>query len=228
MLYDNALLALAYLEAYQVTQKSFYAQVAREIFTYLLGDMRAPDGGFASAEDADSEGGEGRHYTWRRDQVCAVLGNEEAELFTRYFDITRKGNFGTGLNIPNLLGSKAGTLRIAGRRTEERTESDNADSSYDAEDMLIQACACLLEARTKRPRPFRDDRVLTAWNGLSVTAFARGGRVLGEHEYVDVAADTADFVLTTLRRSDGRLLARYRKGEAAIPAYLDDYAFFIR
>jgi uncharacterized protein YyaL (SSP411 family) len=228
MLYDNALLSLAYLEAHQATQKPFYAQVAREIFTYLLRDMQAPDGGFASAEDADSEDGEGRYYTWSRDEICEVLGSEDAEIFTRYFDITRKGNFSNGLSIPNLLNSRASALRIAGGETKEPAESDNADPPCATEDMLSQAFARLLEARTRRPRPFRDDKVLTAWNGLIVTAFARGGRVLGEQKYIDVAEGTADFVLKTLRRPDGRLLARYRKGEAAIPAYLDDYAFFIQ
>ena len=228
MLYDNALLALAYLEAYQVTQKRFYAQVAREIFMYLLRDMQAPDGGFASAEDEEYEGGEGRYYTWSRDEVCEILGSEDAELFTRYFDITRKGNFENDLNVPNLSSPRASTLTIAGGEANEPAEANNGDLPRATEDMLSQACARLLEARTKRQRPFRDDKVLTAWNGLVVTAFARGGRILGEQRYVDVAEDTADFVLKTLRRPDGRLLARYRKGEAAIPAYLDDYAFFIQ
>jgi uncharacterized protein YyaL (SSP411 family) len=228
MLYDNALLALAYLEAYQVTQRPFYAQVAHEILTYLLRDMQAPDGGFASAEDADSEGGEGRYYTWSRDEVCEILGSEDAEIFTRYFDITRKGNFENGLNVPNLLSPRSSTLTIAGGEVNEPAESDNGDPQCATEDMLSQACVRLLEARTKRQRPFRDDKVLTAWNGLVVTAFARGGRILGEQRYVDVAEDTAEFILKILRRPDGRLLARYRKGEAAIPAYLDDYAFFIQ
>ena len=259
MLYDNALLALAYLEAYQVTQKAFYAQVACEIFTYLLRDMKAPDGGFASAEDADSEGGEGRYYTWTRDEVYEILDNEEAEIFTKYFDITRKGNFESGRSVPNLLSSKAAVLRMAGGDTNESEEAGSSGADYadaergvadrgdvgyggtgrgstdhaDDEDhsleyMLSQARARLLDARTGRPRPLRDDKVLTAWNGLVVTAFARGGRILDEEKYIDVAADTADFVLEALRRADGRLLARYRKGEAAIPAYLDDYAFFVQ
>lgn len=243
MLYDNALLTSVYLEAYQVTQKPFYAQVAREIFKYLLRDMQAPDGGFASAEDADSEGGEGRYYTWTRDEVFEILDNEEAEIFTKYFDITRKGNFESGRSVPNLLSPKATALRIAGGKRKESEEAGNADAGHggadhaDAhhggarrptEDMLRQACARLLDARTGRPRPFRDDKVLTAWNGLAVTAFARGGRILGEQKYVDAAEDTADFVLKTLRGPDGRLLARYRKGEAAIPACLDDYAFFVQ
>lgn len=262
MLYDNALLALAYLETYQVTQKPFYAQVAREVFTYLLRDMQAPDGGFASAEDADSEGGEGRYYTWTRDEVYEILGNEDAEIFTRYFDVTRKGNFESGRSVLNLLSSKASALRIAGGDEVDRNESKavssadihhggaspgsaagcgdvdcgDADRSgvgrssadHPLEDMLRQACARLLEARARRPRPLRDDKVLTAWNGLVITAFAKGGRILGEQEYVGVAEDTADFILRTLRQADGRLLARYRKGEAAIPAYLDDYAFLIQ
>lgn len=230
MLYDNALLAVAYLEAYQITQKAFYSKVAREIFTYLLRDMKAPSGGFASAEDADSESGEGRYYVWSRDEVCEILSSDEAEVFARYFDITRRGNFENGLNVPNLLSSRASTLAMAGGEEEERWEPDvdNAGLSSAVEEMLIQARTRLLEARTRRERPFRDDKVLTAWNGLAIAAFARGGRILGEEEYVNVAEEAADFILTALRRPDGRLLARYRKGEAIIPAYLDDYAFFVQ
>ncbi len=219
MLYDNALLALAYLETYQVTQNTFYSQVAREIFTYLLRDMQAPDGGFASAEDADSEDGEGTYYTWTCDEVGEalgeIMGSDEAKILCRYFGITKKGNFEKGRSIPNLLGSGTIILGIDGG---EKKESE----------MLVQARARLLGLRARRPRPLRDDKVLTAWNGLAIAAFARGGRVLGEPKYVDAAEGAAEFVLKTLRRADGRLLARYRKGEAAIPAYLDDYAFLVQ
>ena len=192
--------------------------------------MKAPSGGFASAEDADSESGEGRYYVWSRDEVCEILSSDEAEVFARYFDITRRGNFENGLNVPNLLSSRASTLAMAGGEEEERSEPDvdNAGLSSAVEEMLIQARTRLLEARTRRERPFRDDKVLTAWNGLAIAAFARGGRILGEEEYVNVAEEAADFILTALRRPDGRLLARYRKGEAIIPAYLDDYAFFVQ
>jgi uncharacterized protein YyaL (SSP411 family) len=214
MLYDNALLAVAYLETFQITQKPFYADTAREVLTYLLRDMQAPDGGFASAEDADSEGGEGRFYIWSRDEVCEVLHNQEADLFTRYFDITRKGNFEAGTNIPNLLSSKAGLLKIAGGEEEEP--------------MVNEALSRLFKARARRPRPFRDEKVITSWNGLAITAMAKAGRILGEQKYIDAAGDTAAFILKNLCDSDGRLLTAYFRGQAVTPAYLHDYAFLIQ
>ncbi|MCR4402941.1 MAG: thioredoxin domain-containing protein [Firmicutes bacterium] len=219
MLYDNALLALAYLEAYQATGKEFYARVAREVFTYLARDMRAPDGGFAASQDADSEGKEGKFYTWTPDEVREVLGEEDADLFCRYFGITSEGNFETGRSIPNLLASEAGNLEIAGG-------SGHMDGDG-VEERLARARERLLNARARRVHPGRDDKVLTAWNGLAVAALARGGRVLAEASYAEAAARTVDFILETLRRPDGRLLARYREGEGKFPAYLDDYAFLI-
>jgi len=209
MLYDNALLALAYLEAYQVTQKAFYAQVACEIFTYLPSGYEGAGRWIRLSGGRGFRGGEGRYYTWTRGEVYEILDNEEAEIFTKYFDITRKGNFESGRSVPNLLSSKAAALRIAGGDKADTNESeeagssgaDYADADHPLEYMLSQACARLLDARTERPRPLRDDKVLTAWNGLVVTAFARGGRILDEEKYIDVAADTADFVLEALRRA---------------------------
>lgn len=219
MLYDNALLALAYLEAYQATGREFYARVAREVFEYLERDMRAPDGGFAASQDADSEGQEGKFYTWTPNEVREVLGEEEADLFCRYFGITSEGNFDAGRSIPNLLVPAAGNLVIAG--------GPGLMDADGVEERLARARERLLRARARRVHPGRDDKVLTAWNGLAVAALARGGRVLAEGSYAEAATRTVDFILETLRRPDGRLLARYREGEGKFPAYLDDYAFLI-
>ena len=233
MLYDNALLATAYLEAYQITQKLFYAQVAREIFIYLLRDMKAPDGGFASAEDADSEGVEGKYYTWSQADIYKILGNDDGRLFSKHFNITERGNFEGGRSIPNLIGQEVydSVIDIDKHKTggnRIRVSTADNDRPYILEGALEKARTLLLEARINRPKPFRDDKVLTSWNGLLITAFAKGGRVLNEQEYTKTARDTAKFILENLRGTDGRLLARYRSGEAIIPAYLDDYAFFIQ
>ncbi|HWP96811.1 MAG TPA: thioredoxin domain-containing protein [Syntrophomonadaceae bacterium] len=204
MLYDNALLAMAYLEAYQVTGKDLYRRVAEGIFTYLLRDMRSPEGGFYSAEDADSEGGEGVFYLWTPEQVKAVLG-EEADHFCSIYGIKPGGNF-EGASIPNLLKGlpdSSQERRMNSLREQLRTERD------------------------KRPRPQRDDKILCSWNGLVIAALALGARVLGRELYLEAARKALDFILTRMRREDGRLLARFREGEARYPAYADDYAFLI-
>ncbi|MDQ2086320.1 thioredoxin domain-containing protein [Herbivorax sp. ANBcel31] len=205
MLYDNALLSIAYLEAYQATRNKKYADVAHEIFTYILRDMTSPEGGFYSAEDADSEGVEGKFYVWSPDEIIDVLGKEDGEKFCEYYDITPKGNF-EGLNIPNLI---------------KRTVPDE-------EKELIEACRRkLFEYRKKRVHPYKDDKILTSWNGLMIAALAIGGRVLGSEKYTEASQKAASFVFSKLIRDDGRLLARYRDGEAGIFAYVDDYAFLI-
>lgn len=215
MLYDNALLAWTYLEAFQVTRKEKYARAAREIFDYVLRDMTDREGGFYSAEDADSEGQEGKFYVWKRDEVLEVLGPEEGEWYGELFDITPEGNFEGG-SIPNLI---------------ERDPEDEARlRQQPPEEVRRRAEACrrkLFAYREQRVRPGKDDKVLTAWNGLMIMALAKGGAVLREETYLHAARKAADFINTRLRREDGRLLARYRDGEAAFPGYLDDYAFFV-
>lgn len=213
MLYDNALLANAYLEAYQATGKEHYARVARQVFTYVLRDMTSPDGGFYSAEDADSEGEEGKFYVWQPEEVEAVLGPETGRLFCDFFDITDRGNF-EGHSIPN---------RIISSREQVAAEHNLPQADLDSR--LEQAREKLFLAREKRVHPYKDDKVLTAWNGLMIAALARGGRVLGEPRYTEAADRSVQFIWDKLLRRDGRLLARYRDGEAAHLAYLDDYAF---
>ncbi|MEQ8200477.1 MAG: thioredoxin domain-containing protein [Syntrophomonadaceae bacterium] len=204
MLYDNALLAMAYLEAYQATSQKFYQQVAEDIFTYVLRDMRSPQGGFYSAEDADSEGEEGRYYVWDREEVVSILG-PHATRFGEAYDITAGGNF-EGRNIPNLIGQP---------------------NCREARDRFDQELRQLLQVRERRVKPFKDDKILTAWNGLMIAALGLGGRLLRDDRYLEAARQAADFILVSLRREDGRLLAGYRDGEALCKAYAADYAYLI-
>ncbi|WP_418791548.1 thioredoxin domain-containing protein [Phosphitispora sp. TUW77] len=201
MLYDNALLAIAYLEAYQAGKKEKWAKIARDIFSYVLRDMTSPEGAFYSAEDADSEGEEGKFYVWTPDEIKEVLGNEEGEQICQQYDITLQGNF-EGKSIPNLIrtGYQEGNLKALNQ---------------------------LFIYRNKRIHPFKDDKILTAWNGLMIAALSLGSRVLNEPQYAEAAEKAAEFITQKLRRSDGRLLARYRDGSADFPAYVDDYAFLV-
>ena len=215
MLYDNALLSLAYLEGYQVAHRPGDAQKAKEVFTYVLRDMTSPEGGFYSAEDADAEGVEGKFHVWTPDEVEAVLGQETATEYCAVYGITSAGNF-EGKNNPNLL---LGTLT--------QIADDKGLTKDEVLSSLESARQSLFTAREKRIRPYKDDKILTAWNGLMIAALSKGAQVLGNHTYLEAATKAADFVLTHLVRKDGRLLARYREGEAAYPGYLDDYAFFI-
>jgi len=201
MLYDNALLAIAYLEAFQATGKNQFAQAAREIFTYVLRDMTSPEGGFYSAEDADSEGEEGKFYVWAPEEVREVIGEENGARFCRDYDITASGNF-EGQNIPNLI--KTGYIEGRGQDREK-----------------------LFNKREERIHPFKDDKVLTAWNGLMIAAMAFGFRVLGEQHYLEAAESAYQFIREKLKDKGGRLLARYRDGETAYLAYAEDYAYLI-
>jgi len=215
MLYDNALLSFAYLESYQAGHRQEDAQKATEIFTYILRDMTSPEGGFYSAEDADAEGVEGKFHVWTPEEIEAVLGKEIAAKYCAVYNISSEGNF-EGKNNPNLLlGSLA---KIA---------HDNALTKDEVLSSLESARLSLFSAREKRVHPHKDDKILTAWNGLMIAALAKGAQVLGKGPYLEAAAKATDFILTHLMRKDGRLLARYREGDAAYPGYLDDYAFFI-
>ncbi|MCH7753153.1 MAG: thioredoxin domain-containing protein [Planctomycetes bacterium] len=212
MLYDNAQLAGAYLEAYQATGDQDYGRVVRETLDYVLRDMTDPAGGFYSTEDADSEGVEGKFYTWTPSQLRKVLGDEAAETFARVYDVSEAGNFEHGQSILNLPKTLQQQARLLGRDAQELS-AELADSR-----------AKLFAAREKRVHPHKDDKVIVAWNGLMIDAMARAGAVLGESRYLDAAAKAADFLLKELRRDDGRLLHTWRGGVAKLDAYLDDYA----
>jgi uncharacterized protein YyaL (SSP411 family) len=215
MLYDQALLAMAYTEAYQVTGKAQYAQVAREIFTYVLRDMTAPDGGFYSGEDADSEGKEGRFYVWTPKEAIKHLGEELGDLFCRFYNITEAGNFEHGWSIPHL------------RMSLEAFAARDGMDLKKVEGFLRDARGRLFDVRKKRVHPLKDDKILTSWNGLMIAAFAKGYQVFGDQAYADAARVAAAFILKHLRKDDGRLLRRYRLGDTAYPGYLDDYAFLV-
>lgn len=220
MLYDQALIAIANLEAYQITQDEFFANTVREIFTYVLRDMTSKTGGFYSAEDADSEGEEGKFYVWRPEQVIEIAGDEEGKLFNRIYNITEEGNFieeatreATGTSIPHL------TKTIEEWAVELKEDAPVLRARLDATREKLYA------HREGRIHPQKDDKILTDWNGLMIAAFAKGAQILDSEEYRNAAVKAADFVLETLRTEDGRLLKRYRLGEAGLTAHLEDYAF---
>jgi uncharacterized protein YyaL (SSP411 family) len=215
MLYDQAMIAMVYTEAYQDSGKAEYAQVTREIFEYVLRDMTAPEGGFYSAEDADSEGREGMFYVWRPEEVKEVLGEDAGQIFCSVYDIGSAGNFEEGWSIPHLSRPLSSYAKQFGMAVE------------DLEKTLEDARQKLFARREKRVHPFKDDKILASWNGLMIAALAKGFQVLGDNAYVDAARKAADFILSRLRSESGRLMRRYRDGDVAIPGYADDYAFLI-
>jgi uncharacterized protein YyaL (SSP411 family) len=221
MLYDQALLMMAYAETHQATGDALYASVALEIANYVARDLTSPEGAFYSAEDADSEGEEGKFYVWTYAELRDALGAEEAALFARAYGVEEKGNWIdpaagahlTGTNILHLTEDPLALARDTGLEPAELAKRLEADRVK------------LLEIRSRRVRPLRDDKVLTAWNGLMIAALAKASVALGEPRLAQAAERAAAFIETHLLRADGRLLARWREGEAAHPAYLDDYAF---
>jgi uncharacterized protein YyaL (SSP411 family) len=211
MLYDNALLAVAYLEAYQATGDPKYAQIVRETLDYLARDMTDPAGGIYSTEDADSEGEEGKFYVWRPDEIRQVLGDERGKAFCYVYDVTDEGNFEghSILNLPKTIEQCAVLLsRDLGELVNELAESRRL----------------LFEVRAKRVRPGRDDKIITSWNALAIDAFARAAAALDEPRYRDAAVRCASFILTQLGDGSGKLLHTWRGGQAKLDAYLDDYA----
>ncbi len=222
MLYDQAMLAMAYTEASQATGKEEYGRTARETFAYILRDMTAPEGGFYSAEDADSEGEEGKFYLWTQEEIQQVLESEEEDLVARVFNVEQNGNFleqatgkRTGKNILH-LGKPLGELA-----------SDLNLSQQDLQRRLDPILHKLFVHRENRIHPLKDDKILTDWNGLMIAALAKGAQAFDEPRYAKAAQCAANFVLMNMRQPDGRLLHRYRDGQAGITANLDDYASLI-
>ncbi len=206
MLYDNAMLAHSYLEAYQITGESLYSQIARQIFTYVVRDMTSPDGGFYSAQDADSEGIEGKFYVFSPREIETVLGREHAQSFCQHFAITAQGNFEEG-SIPNLL-------------TTQKSEWLLDPSSF-----LERDRQRVFAYRKQRVHPHKDDKILTSWNALMIGALAKGARILKEEQWLKMALQARAFIKRHLVRDDGRLMARYRDGETKHLGYLEDYAY---
>jgi len=212
MLYDNALLAKAYLEGFQATGNPFFARIASETLDYILREMAGPEGGFYSSTDADSEGEEGKFFVWTPREIETILGPEEGAWFCAYYDISDEGNW-EGKSIPNTprpLPRVASRLSIGEEQLRRCIETGRAK---------------VYEARRQRVPPGLDDKVLAAWNGLMIGAMAEGHRVLGDPRYLAGSTRAADFLLTTLRRTDGGLYRTYREGNAHLPAYLEDYAY---
>ncbi len=204
MLYDNALLLFAYAEAYQHTGRALYKTIARRTADYVLRELEGPDGGFFCGQDADSEGVEGKYYVFRPDEVRMALGPEQAQAFCRRYGVTERGNF-EGSSIPNLLGAE--------------------DPEWEPDGMTVIREQLRLW-RLERTTLHKDDKILTAWNGLMIAALAKAGQVLQAPEYLDAAGRAVDFVEKHLADPRGRLQARWRDGQSAIPGKLDDYAFY--
>jgi len=211
MLYDNAMLALCYLEAWEVTRSAYYAGVARQTLDYILRDLADPAGSFYSSEDADSEGGEGRFYLWDPSEIRALLPPEELELFGKVYAVTVLGQLDGGGVLHLIEPFEAAAERLG-------VDSQQLDAQ------LARCRKCLWEARSRRPRPGKDDKVLVAWNGLAIEALAQAGKLLGEPRYIEAAQRAAQFMLAELRTPEGGLWHTWRRGKAGIPGLLDDYA----
>jgi len=222
MLYDQALLAMAYVEIFQATAKNEYAQTAREILTYVLRDMTSPEGGFYSAEDADSEGEEGLFYLWTPEEFRESLGNEGSELFGNLFNLEEGGNF-----FDEATKNKTGRSILYLKKPLAELSKEINLPAEELSDFWEKIRQTLFEIREKRIHPLKDDKILTDWNGLMIAAFAKAAAGLGEPQYALAAKNAADFIWDKLRDKDGRLLKRYRDGEAGLPAHLDDYAFLV-
>lgn len=213
MLYDNALLSRLYLHVYQVTNDDFYRRIAEETLDYVIREMTNERGGFYSTQDADSEGHEGKFFVWTVDEIKEILGEDDGSLFCAYYDVTEGGNF-EGQNILNVTRPAEKVAREANKTVERLHEA------------LERGRRKLFDVRERRIKPHRDEKVLTAWNGLMLASFAEASAILERVDYIEIAKNNAHFILDNLRR-EGLLLRTYKDGQAKLNAYLEDYAFFI-
>lgn len=215
MLYDNSLLIKLLLEVYQITKDDFYKDKAKESLDYVIREMTQEQGGFYSTQDADSEGEEGKFYTWTKDEIIEVLGEYEGELVSQFFDITEEGNFEHGKSNLQILESI------------EYFADEKEIGIQELEGLIENAKLTLFNVRDKRIYPGKDTKVLTSWNGLMVSAFAKGYQVTGNKKYLDIAEKTVDFILNNLMRN-GLLLRSYKDNQSKFNAYLEDYAFLVQ
>ena len=211
MLYDNSLFVWALIETFQITKNPLYESAVRDVLAYVARDMTSPAGAFFSAEDADSEGVEGKFYVWSKSEVLKILGAESGEMACAFWDITENGNF-EGSSIPNRP------------RSDEDVAAQFRITPEEMRKTLRTAREKLMAVRSKRVRPLLDDKVLTSWNALMISAFARASRVFNDPEFEKMATRAADFIFNNLFDDSGRLLRRWRDGEARFPAYLCDHA----
>jgi uncharacterized protein YyaL (SSP411 family) len=215
MLYDNALLTVAYLDAYRLTQSPQYREVVDETLAYVLREMTSPEGGFYSTQDADTEGEEGKFFVWSEREIKDVLGAESADLFAEAYGISPEGNW-EGHNILHRV------------RSDEQIARLRSMPEPEVKQQIAQGKHKLFDRRKQRIAPGRDEKVLTAWNGLMIDAFAQAATVLHNDEYKQAATRAADFIWYRMRRADGRLLRTYMANtEPKLNAYLEDYAFFL-
>lgn len=215
MLYDNALLVPLYLSAYQITGDSFFRQVAEATLTWVEREMTSPEGGFYSSLDADSEGEEGKFYVWTESQIKEILGDEIGRIVCDYFGVTATGNFEKGTSV----------LHIA-KSSQQLAEQLNC-TVQSTEELIKAAKVKLFAEREKRVRPFRDEKIITAWNGMMISAFAQAARILRRPEYAQTAQTALDFILSRLVFSDGTLRRSYKETASQVPGFLEDYAYII-
>ena len=215
MLYDNTLLSRTYFEAYQATRKERYRRIAEEVLNYVIREMKSPEGGFYSTQDADSEGEEGKFYVWTRDQIKEVLGKEKGTPFCANYGITPQGNFEGGSSVLNIDSSLEKTSQLYGIPILE------------LEEVLEEGRKKLFNEREKRVKPGRDEKILTSWNGLMISSFVDGFKVTHNEEYLNVARKAAHFILEEMRK-DGHLMRVFNKGKSQVKGYSEDYAFYIQ
>lgn len=222
MLYDQAMLIMAYTETYQVTKNEFYRKTAEEIIEYVLRDMTHPEGGFYSAEDADSEGEEGKFYLWNADELRNVLDKEEYDLALQIFNISENGNW-----VDESKGIMNGTNILHLKFTYEQLASKLNLDLIELMKKIENIRNKLFTYREKRIHPYKDDKILTDWNGLMISALAKSYQAFNSEKYLFAAEKAYEFIKRLLTKSDGTLFHRYREGESGLPAHIDDYAFII-
>jgi uncharacterized protein YyaL (SSP411 family) len=222
MLYDQAMVAMAYVEGYQATGDEEFKQTARETITYVLREMTDPAGGFYSAEDADSEEEEGKFYLWTEEEIRNYLPADEADFAIRVFDVEKEGNF-----LDALTGKRTGKNILHLKKSAPQIALEMHLSLQDVQERLGKVRNTLFDVRQKRVHPGRDDKILVDWNGLMIAALSKASQVFDEPEYANAAKRAADFILKNMRDSQKRLYHRYRDGEAKVPGFLTDYVFFV-
>jgi uncharacterized protein YyaL (SSP411 family) len=215
MLYDNALLSRTYFEAYQATQKEEYRRVGEDILRYVLREMKSPQGGFYSTQDADSEGEEGKFYVWTRDQIREILGQEGGTAFSAYYGVTPQGNFEGERSVLHIASSLEKISELYGIKIP------------DLRVLLEEGRGKLFVEREKRIKPGRDEKILTSWNSLMISSFIDGFKVTGDAKYLDGGKEAVGFILQAMRK-EGGLMRVFNRGRCRVKAYSEDYAFLIQ
>ena len=214
MLYDNALLSQLYSELYQITKAENYLKITRKTLDFVMREMTHPEGGFYSAQDADSEGEEGKFYIWNKKEIASILSDQAAtDIFCEHYGVTEGGNF-EGKNILNVRVPVTNVGLRYGKTPDQAAQ------------IIIDASAKLFAAREKRIRPGRDEKILTSWNGLMISGFAKGYSITCDTKYLQAAKNAVKFIETKIAVSDGRLLRTFKDGKSKLNAYLDDYGFY--